>query len=191
MRSGLILIDGYNVIRRAPELLAAERRSLASGREALLAQIRAAYRGAPQCVIVVFDGDGPAETRVPLSGLAGCQVIYTACGMTADTVIVRLAEEARLRRKEVVVVTRDADLRRHASEHGAASARPEELRARFHEGPRDVARRARHRAAVRSAWDAGDDAGDDADDERPAPDRRRGNPRKAPRKRRSPRDEFL
>ena len=61
MRSGVILVDGYNVIRHVPELLAAERRSLASGREALLAQVRAAYQSAPHRVIVVFDGDGPAR----------------------------------------------------------------------------------------------------------------------------------
>jgi predicted RNA-binding protein with PIN domain len=183
----VILVDGYNVIRHAPELLAAERRSLASGREALLAQIRAAYQGATYRVIVVFDGDGPAETRSPLAGLARGQVIYTARSVTADAVIVRLAAEERLRADDVVVVTRDADLRHQASEHGAASAHPDELRAKLHEAPRDVAQRARHRAAIRSAWDK--DA--DCDDERPAPDRRHGNPRKAPRRRRIQRDDFL
>ena len=35
----LILIDGYNVIRRTPGLAAAERVSLATGREALIAQV--------------------------------------------------------------------------------------------------------------------------------------------------------
>jgi predicted RNA-binding protein with PIN domain len=188
MRSRVILVDGYNVIRHAPELLAAERRSLASGREALLAQVRATYQGATHRVIVVFDGDGPAETRSPLAGLARGQVIYTARSVTADAVIVRLAAEERLRSDDVldvVVVTRDADLRWHASAHGAASAHPDELRTKLHEAPRDVAQRARHRAAIRSAWD------NDGDDERPAPDRRRGNPRKAPRPRHSPRDDFL
>jgi len=187
MRSRVILVDGYNVIRHAPELLAAERRSLASGREALLAQIRAAYQSATHHVIVVFDGDGPAETHSALAGLARGQVIYTTRSVTADAVIVRLTGEERLRADEVVVVTRDADLRRHAGNYGAASARPEELRAKFHNAPRDVAHRARHRAAMRSAWD--NDA--DGDDERPAPDRRRGNPRKAPRRRRTQRDDIL
>jgi predicted RNA-binding protein with PIN domain len=181
----VILVDGYNVIRHAPQLLAAERRSLESGREALLAQIRVAYRVSPHRVIVVFDGDGATETRSALTGLAHGQVIYAVRGMTADTVIVRLAEEERLRAGDVVVVTRDADLRRHASERGATSARPEDLRAKLHNAPRDVAHRARHRAAIRSAWES------DPDDERPAPDRRHGNPRKAPRRRRTQRDDFL
>jgi predicted RNA-binding protein with PIN domain len=185
MRSRVILVDGYNVIRHAPELLAAERRNLASGREALLAQIRAAYQRAPHRVIVVFDGDGPAETRSALAGLACGQVIYTTRGATADDVIVRLAAEEQARAGEAVVVTRDADLRRHASEQGGALARPEELRAKLHDAPRDVAQRARHRAAVRRIWDA------DLDEERPSPDRRRGNPRKAPRRRHTPRDDFL
>jgi predicted RNA-binding protein with PIN domain len=185
MRSRVILVDGYNVIRHAPELLTAERRSLASGREALLAQIRAAYRSATHRVIVVFDGDGPAETRSPLAGLARGQVIYTARSVTADAVIVRLVAEERPRADDVVVVTRDADLRHHASAHGAASAHPDELRTKSHDAPRDVAHRARHRAAIRSAWDS------DPDDERPALDRRRGNPRKTPRRRRTQRDDLL
>jgi predicted RNA-binding protein with PIN domain len=187
MRSRVILVDGYNVIRHAPALLAAERRSLASGREALLGQICAAYQSAPHRVIVVFDGDGPAETRSALVGLARGQVIYTARGTTADAVIVRMADEERVGADDVVVVTRDADLRWHASEHGAASAHPNDLRTKLHDAPRDVAHRARHRAAIRSAWDK--DA--DGDDEWPAPDRRHGNPRKAPRRRRTQRDDFL
>jgi predicted RNA-binding protein with PIN domain len=185
MRSRVILVDGYNVIRHAPELLAAERRSLASGREALLAQIRSAYQTAAHRVIVVFDGDGPSETRSPLAGLARGQVIYTARSITADMVIVRLAAEERLRADDVVVVTRDTDLRHHAGMHGAALAHPDDLRAKLHEAPRDVAHRARHRAAIRSTWDS------DPADERPAPDRRRGNPRRAPRRRRTQRDDFL
>jgi predicted RNA-binding protein with PIN domain len=185
MRSRVILVDGYNVIRHAPELLAAERRSLASGREALLAQIRASYQRAAHRVVVIFDGDGPAETRSPLTGLARGQVIYTARSVTADAVIVRLAAEERPGANDVVVVTRDADLRWHASEHGAASAHPDDLRAKLHDAPRDVTQRARHRAAIRSAWNS------DPDDERPAPDRRRGNPRKVPRRRRAQRNDFL
>jgi len=185
MRPRVILVDGYNIIRHAPELLAAERRSLASGREALLAQIRATYQGAPHHVIVVFDGDGPVETRSALAGLSRGQVIYTSRGMTADAVIVRLTAQERLSSSEVVVVTRDSDLRRHVSDYGAASARPDELRAKMHGAPRDVAHRARHRAAIRSAWE------NDGADERPAPDRRRGNPRKAPRRRRPQRDDYL
>jgi predicted RNA-binding protein with PIN domain len=185
MRSRVILVDGYNVIRHAPELLAAERRSLASGRQALLAQIRAAYQGAPQRVIVVFDGDGPAETCSALAGLARGQVIYTARSVTADAVIMRLTEEERLRSGRVVVVTRDAELRQLANGYGATSAHPEELRARLHGAPRDVAQRTHHRAAIRSAWES------DPDDAPPAPDRRRGNPRKAPRRRRTQRDDFL
>jgi predicted RNA-binding protein with PIN domain len=185
MRSRVILLDGYNVIRHAPELLAAERRSLASGREALLAQVRAAYQRTSHKVIVVFDGDGPAETRAALTGLARGQVIYTTRGTTADAVIVRLTAEEQLRSCEVVVVTRDADLRQHASEQGGDSARPEDLRAKLHEAPRDVAQRARHRATIRSAWNA------DPDEEGLSPDRRRGNPRKAPRRRRAQRDDGL
>ncbi len=186
MQTWVILVDGYNVIRSAPELLAAERRSLASGREALLAQIRAAYQRTPHRVIVVFDGEGPAETRSALAGLAHGQVIYTARGITADAVIVRLAAEKRSSSTEIVVVTRDAGLRQYASDRGAATAHPDALRAKFHDAPRDVAQRARHRAAIRGAWERDPD-----DDERPAPDRRRGNPRKAPRRRHTQRDDYL
>jgi predicted RNA-binding protein with PIN domain len=185
MQARVILVDGYNVIRHAPELLAAERRSLVSGREALLAQIRAAYQTSPHRVTVIFDGDGPAETRTALHGLRYGRVIYTARGVTADAVIMRLTEDERQRAGGVIVVTRDGELRQLASGSGATSARPEELRARLHGAPRDVAQRARHRAAIRSAWES------DPGDAPPTPDRRRGNPHKAPRRRRTQRGVSL
>src|SRR5262245_2928996 len=66
-----ILIDGYNVIRRTPALAAAERQSLAGGRDALLTALSATYRHTAHRVVVVFDGDGAAETSEAHHGCRG------------------------------------------------------------------------------------------------------------------------
>src|SRR5215470_10216179 len=53
------LVDGYNVIRRAPKLASRERESLEAGRRALCALLADVARYSPDTFTVVFDG---AET---------------------------------------------------------------------------------------------------------------------------------
>ncbi|PYN39044.1 MAG: NYN domain-containing protein, partial [Candidatus Rokuibacteriota bacterium] len=50
------LVDGYNVIRRDPELQAREAESLEAGRRALLHVIAGAHRAPRDEFTVVFDG---------------------------------------------------------------------------------------------------------------------------------------
>src|SRR5260370_23555665 len=71
-----LLVDGYNVIRRTPALAAAERHSLAGGRDALLTALRASYRHTAHTVILVFDCDGDAEAGQPFGGCRG-RVIFS------------------------------------------------------------------------------------------------------------------
>ena len=115
----LILIDGYNVIRNTPGLLAAHERSAAAGREALLAQVATTYRHTPHSVVVVFDGDGVSERTeaVPRSGRI--RVIYTARGHIADDTLVRLSAEAQAAGTQVRLVTEDGELARRAAAHDA------------------------------------------------------------------------
>jgi len=174
----LILIDGYNVIRKTPGLLAAERGSLAAGREALLARVAATYRHTPHRVVVVFDGDGPAASVSPLSGRARGQVIFTARGESADAMLSRLAHDAEADGERAVVVSEDLEVRLGAASAGATAALPQELSGRLNHPPRDVAQRGRHRAAVRARWQADEDRGPGRAD-------RGGNPRRAPRGRRA------
>lgn len=149
-----ILIDGYNAIRRIPGLQAADRHSLAAGRDALFQRLAASYRHTPHRVCVVFDGDGAVETTHPLPGLPRGQVIFTPHGELADNTILRIAAELRLAGHHVVVVTDDAEVRGGASAGQAATASVDALATRLNRAPRDLERRFRHRQFVREQLDA-------------------------------------
>jgi predicted RNA-binding protein with PIN domain len=85
------LIDGYNVIRRDPDLRGAEASGLESGRRALLTRIAAVARRLPDQFTVVFDG-----APIPAPALAGGQleVLFSRPPDKADDVLIRLARQA-------------------------------------------------------------------------------------------------
>jgi predicted RNA-binding protein with PIN domain len=172
------LIDGYNVIRRLPALRAAERRSLAEGRAALLNWLIPHFRGTPHRLVIVFDGDGAAETTVPLRCGAGSQQIFTRRGETADAAILRRVALERAAGQRVEVITDDLALRLASAGLGAEGVDTGTLRASASDTPRHLRKRAQHHAHVQR-----DRSGDEGD----APTgrhARKGNPRKAPRRRR-------
>jgi uncharacterized protein len=182
MSTRCILIDGYNVIRNTPGLLAAERQSLAAGRERLLAQVTARYQGSPHRILVVFDGNGTGETACPLRCGVRSQVVFTRAGESADAFIVRYTRHARAEGMEVTVVSDDWEIRLGGSVLGAESATSSEMAGRLNAPPRHVARQARHRAAVRSLIQHESDDDDGA----LRGHARKGNPRRPPRRRRGP-----
>jgi predicted RNA-binding protein with PIN domain len=185
----LILIDGYNVIRNTPGMAAADRASLAAGREALLRQVAAAYRHTPHRVVVVFDGDGLAESVHALSGRAGSRVIFTPHGVSADETLRRLAREAETRGEPATVVSEDVEVRQGATDTGAHAARPDEFASRLNQPARDVRKRGMHRAVVKSLLD-----GRDAKTDERSPGRtsgKKGNPRKQARRRRGSSEPVL
>ena len=178
----IILIDGYNVIKNTPGLMAAERVSLETGREALLTQIRAKYRHTPHTVIVVFDGDGSVESTVPFQGYSRGRIVYTRHGETADDAIRRLmAIEREHGRGQVVVVSNDGEVRQSAGTAGHRVARADELARRLNEPDRYRRKQTLHREHVRRQWE------DDGPWERP----RAGNPKRSPRRKRGLLDEPL
>jgi predicted RNA-binding protein with PIN domain len=192
MEPRLILIDGYNVIRNTPGLAAADRMSLAAGRDALLQRVTAAYRHTPHRVVVVFDGDGATESVMALPGRARGQVIFAPRGVSADETLRRLAREAQARDEQATVISGDFEVRLGATSAGARSARPEEFASRLNQPPRDVAKRGRHRAAVRAELEARDAHGDAHEDQRGrGGTRKKGNPRRNPRQRRGPHETVL
>jgi predicted RNA-binding protein with PIN domain len=183
MEPRLILIDGYNVIRNTPGLAAADRVSLAAGRDALLQRVVAAYRHTPHRVVVVFDGDSAMESVMALPGRARGQVIFTPRGVTADETLRRLAREAQPRGEQVTVVSGDFEVRLGATGVGARSALPDEFASRLNQPPRDVAKRGRHRAAVRAHLEVRDA---NEDQRGRGGTRKKGNPRRNSRQRRGP-----
>jgi len=145
MEPKLILVDGYNVIKNTPELLAVERRSLSAAREALVRKLSAKYRHTAHQVIVVFDGQQTHETEEHIQRV---RLIYSAESQTADEVIARLAREASGGRKTVVVASNDGEVRDAVTQAGGQSASSEELVKHLNAPPRLLARRFQHQQGV-------------------------------------------
>src|SRR2546428_1147059 len=84
------LIDGYNVIRRDPELRARETESLEAGRRALLHLLARAHRDPRDEFTVVFDG-ARVSGGAPSAGRI--RVIFSRPPLTADHELLRLARQ--------------------------------------------------------------------------------------------------
>jgi predicted RNA-binding protein with PIN domain len=145
------LIDGYNVIRRDPDLRAREGESLEAGRMALLALVSRVARDLPDAFTVVFDGarrtgGDPSGGRV--------QVIFSRPPASADDELRRLAATVR---EGAVVVSSDRAVQDAARRAGAVAVSAEAFL-----------------EAVESTSDEGDEDPDDPEDEpRRGPSHRR------------------
>jgi predicted RNA-binding protein with PIN domain len=171
-----ILVDGYNVIRRDPTLAQFERTSLEHARDVLVSCLNASPAFRQDEIICVFDGAGSAATgvRAPRSFRRGrVRVVFSPPGESADTVIRRFATNLAA---ATVVVTNDNEVRAAVQ---AAGARVASL------APRATpARPTRPRPPhTNDTWVKADDLAD------APPPTKKGNPRRAPRRRK--RDEDL
>ena len=160
----IILVDGYNVIKRAPSFQAAYARSLAAAREQLITLLLNRYRAAPHEVTVVFDGD---EEREQVSYERRMRIIYSRRGETADSVIARLAVEARAASCEVEIYSDDIEVQRTATLQGGTARTAGQLERQVHAAPRDVERRTRHRVAMRRKYGLDSQFFEKEEDERP------------------------
>jgi predicted RNA-binding protein with PIN domain len=175
MEPKLILIDGYNVIKNTPELLAVERRSLAAARDALVRKLIAGYRHTPHQVVVVFDAQQPRQTEEHVQRI---KLIYTCQGESADAVIARMAREGTGQHQAVVVASNDQEVRGSVVGAGGQAASSAELVAHLNAPPRLLAQRARYRQEVQRRLEAKNQ------DETPR--HTKGNPRRPKRRRRGP-----
>ncbi len=178
MNTHLVLIDGYNVIRRSPQLAQAERRSLEHGRAALITLLAARYGRRPAEIVVVFDGAEGREVRTAQMGIG---IIFTAATCTADDCILRLAAEAEAQGRPVTVATDDAGIRAALGSHAPTSqARPvAAVNREIYAADRVRERQYRHRSAIKQIM--AQDADAEPFDPRKA---KRGNPRRAPKPKR-------
>lgn len=107
------LIDGYNVIRRDPELRDRETQGLEAGRAALVALVARIAARVSDNFTIVFDG---ARRSGGAPGTGRVQVVFSRPPATADDELRRLA--ATLREGAVVVssdrAVRDSVRRAHA-----------------------------------------------------------------------------
>lgn len=158
------LVDGYNVIRRDPDLRGREAEGLAAGRGALLRRLAAVARDRDEAFTVVFDGARlRAHGDVSAGAVGRVEVVFSRAPETADDVLRGLAARWR---EAAVVVSSDRAVETAARRAGAVAVSVE---------------------AFLTALDAGEaDAGepDDEDDEART---KRGNPRRASRDERAAR----
>ena len=115
------LVDGYNVIRRDPDLAQHETRGLEDGRAALLRVIAGAARASGDPFTVVFDG-ARRTGGAPAGGQV--QIVFSRPPETADDVLRRLASQLR---SGAVVVSSDRAVRDAAERAGAVAVTTEQF----------------------------------------------------------------
>jgi predicted RNA-binding protein with PIN domain len=158
------LVDGYNVIRRAPELRSREQESLEAGRQALCAMLATVARVSHDTFTVVFDG---VDAGGRGGGGAGVTVIFSSARESADHVLATMAREGG------AVVSNDREVRRAAERAGAVVVTTDQFLARL-----DQARSVITGTGV-SDPESEKDEGDD-----PERGPRKGNPRRLSKKER-------
>src|SRR5258708_7512664 len=95
----IILVDGYNVIKKNLMFQQLEIKNLALARDTLIRQLKNRYRQTPYQVIVVFDGN---DTQGRVSHDEHIRIIFSRHDQTADSVIARLAAEAHKAGRQVI-----------------------------------------------------------------------------------------
>ena len=159
------LVDGYNVIRRSPEMTARERESLEAGRLALCRALAEAARASGDEFTVVFDG---TQARGLASGGWGVRVVFSSARETADRVLARMAQGGG------AVVSNDREVRRAAQRAGAIAI-----------GADDFLTRLERLSRASDAGDRPEGDKEEDDDGRAGRDPKKGNPRRLSKKRRA------
>jgi len=116
MPQRLIIVDGYNVIHRAPLLRPGPDRTLREAREKLVNLLSWAVGKGDTRFLVVFDG---AEGVGAEERESRVEVRYSKPPQKADDVIRVLVEEQIENERRVTVVTADLEVARHARAMGA------------------------------------------------------------------------
>lgn len=111
-RKTVLIVDGYNVIRNNARYasLGTDYEATSAwnkAREAVINDAALMSKGIFDHCTVVFDGAGNTKSKGKPTRVCGIDVIFSPAGVSADTVIERLAHDAREAGKEVVVVSSD------------------------------------------------------------------------------------
>jgi predicted RNA-binding protein with PIN domain len=112
----LVVIDGYNLIHRAPELRPGPGTSLEESRAKLVNLLSWAVGAGDAAFLVVFDG---ADVQDGDPGSGRVKVRYSRPPEKADELIRRLVEDRVERVDRLTVVTSDLEVARHARAMGA------------------------------------------------------------------------
>jgi hypothetical protein len=145
----VILVDGYNVIKKNLMFQQLEIKNLALARDTLIRQLKNRYRQTSYQVIVVFDGN---DLQEQVAHDEHIRIIFSRHGQTADSVIIRLAAESREAGREVILYSDDEEVKYHVKEQGGTFLTTRQLAARLNAAPSDVATRSLHRQMVRRVY---------------------------------------
>ena len=115
--SHLIVVDGYNLIHRTPDLKPGEGRTLEESRRKLMNLLSWAVGTGEAHFLVVFDGAGDARRE---EGGGRVTVRYSKAPQKADDVIREVVEDQVDRVERLTVVTADLEVARHARTMGAS-----------------------------------------------------------------------
>jgi predicted RNA-binding protein with PIN domain len=112
----LIIVDGYNLVLRSPELKPGPGRTLREAREKLVNLLSWAVGGPGARFLVVFDGaeGGPSDI-----GSERVEVRFSRPPQKADDLIRALVEDRIEKVERLTVVTSDLEVARHARAMGA------------------------------------------------------------------------
>jgi predicted RNA-binding protein with PIN domain len=116
-----IVIDGYNLIRRIPELTALDRESLEAGRNGLVLELSSYRAGKGHRITVVFDGVDSVHLGGSSDKTGGISVRYSPRGRSADSVIIQMCREGQAD----VVVTGDREIIYAAKRTGVTPVSPD------------------------------------------------------------------
>lgn len=116
MRDRLVVLDGYNIVHRTPQLKPGPDRTLRESREKLVNLLSWMMGGDPPRFLVVWDGaEGPGR-----DGRSGrIEERYSRPPEKADDLIRRIVEDQVDRVDQLTVVTSDIEVARHARAMGA------------------------------------------------------------------------
>ena len=115
----ILLVDGYNVIHRVPELEKSLDGGLQNARNRLALQVSNWGRSHPgvECVIVFdgeYQGSGSREERI-----AGIRCIFSMRAHGGDAELIRFVRDHKGRKSDITVVSDDNNVGNNCRAHGA------------------------------------------------------------------------
>ncbi len=115
----ILLVDGYNVVNRVPELRASLDGGLQNARNRLALQVSTWSREHPGVEpIIVFDGEfklsGGREQRI-----AGVRCLFSLAAHGGDDELIRFVRDYKGRKSDITVVSDDNNVGNNCRAHGA------------------------------------------------------------------------
>ena len=115
----ILLVDGYNVVHRVPELEKSLDGGLQNARNRLALQVSNWSRAHPgvECVIVFdgeYQGSGSREERI-----AGIRCIFSMRAHGGDAELIRFVRDHKGRKSDITVVSDDNNVGNNCRAHGA------------------------------------------------------------------------